>query len=94
MANKEPERIHVIIPQAEWADWFKKHVLDVYVPHEVRRRIVVMRPDEPQPEEKVSTLDEVLSEMLKDPVFRKAWEESEAEYRREIGVRRAHHEIP
>jgi len=94
MANKEPERIHVIIPQAEWADWFVKQVLEVYVPHEVRSRIAVMCPDESPPKEKMSMLDEVLSEMLKDPVFRKVWEESEAEYRREFGVRRAHHEIP
>ncbi|MGQ9524675.1 MAG: hypothetical protein ACUVTZ_07490 [Armatimonadota bacterium] len=93
MANKEPECIHVIIPQAEWADWFAKQVLDAYVPQEVRKRIVVVRPDETPSEQKVSALDEVLTEMLKDPVFRKAWEESETEYRREFGVRRAHHDI-
>jgi hypothetical protein len=90
MANSEPERIRVIIPQDDWADWFEKKVLEAYVPQSVRERIVVMRPEVKEP----STLDEVLTEMLKDPVFRKEWEESERAYSKELGMRRAHHYIP
>jgi hypothetical protein len=91
MMKKTPERIHVIVPHPEWADWFEDHVLKRYVPKEIRDRIFVMRPE--QPEKEPSTLDEILAEMLKDPVFRKEWEESEAAYQREFGIRRVHHDM-